>query len=96
MGKRAVCARALIDLGSEGDFVDFIFAKNNVSGLLKRKYHITCSSFNGSAAAADPITYFRSGSMTRIGTASHLFHSSVEFNLTHLGSFDMIVGASWL
>lgn len=95
-GKRAVYARALIDSGSEGDFVDSAFALRNSLGLLRRKHPITCSSFDGSTAAAGPITHFWSGSMTMIGTESQLFHSAINLNSTRLGGFDMILGASWL
>lgn len=70
VGKRAVQARALIDSGSEGDFVDSRFTADHLLGLLRRKYPIKCSSFDGSTAAAGPITHFWSGSMTMIGTVS--------------------------
>lgn len=61
LGKNAVCAKALIDLGLEGDCVDLAFVANHSLGLLKRKHPITCSSFDGSTEAAGPITHFWSG-----------------------------------
>lgn len=86
----------MIDSGLEGDFVDASFVQTHSLGLLKRKYPIKCSSFDGSAAAAGPITHFWSGVMTMVGTEDQLFSSSINLNSTRLGGFDMILGASWL
>lgn len=94
--KRAFMARAWIYSGFEGDFIDSAFVQNHSLGLLKRKFPIKCSDFNGSVAASGPITHFGSGSMTMIRNNSNLFHSYMNLNSTRLGGFDMILGASWL
>lgn len=95
-GKRAICAKALIDSGLEGDFEDSTFATINALSFLKRKHPITCASFDCLTAAAGQITHFWSGSMTMIGTTSQLFHSYINLNPTRSDGFDMILGASWL
>lgn len=95
-GKKAVVARALIDLGSDGDFIDSVFVVSNGLSLLRRKHPIRASGFDGAPSSSGLITHFWGGVMTMIGSGSQLFDSAINLNSTKLGGFDMILGASWL
>lgn len=57
-GKRAVSAWALIDSGSDGDFIDSSFSANHSLSLLKRKFPLNASGFNRAPAKSGPITHF--------------------------------------
>lgn len=93
-GKRAISACALIDLGSDGDFVDVSFASSHSLSLLKRKFPINASGFDGAPAQSGLITHFWSGVMTMIKTRYQLFDSSINLDSTPLGGFDLILEAS--
>lgn len=93
--KRLLIAHGLIDLWSEGNFVDDSFVQYHSLGLLSQKHQINFSGFDGAATASGAITHFWSGSMTMIGTNSQLFHSFIKINFTKLGGFDLILRAGW-
>lgn len=84
-GKKAMVARALVDLGSDGDFIDSKFVALNGLSLLRRKFPIKASGFDRTPSASGLVTYFWKGVMTMIGSDSQLFDSTINLNSTMLG-----------
>lgn len=57
-GKKAVVARALVDSGSDGDFIDLKFEESNGFSLLRRKYLIKASGFDSTPSASGLCCYY--------------------------------------
>lgn len=95
-GLKMVQARALVDPGSEGDFLDPSFAAAHGLPLLVRPFSLQCHGFDGTPSLHGPITHFWDGKMIMQGADMSLFKSSLNLNVTPIGGFDVILGMPWL
>lgn len=95
-GLKMVTARALVDPGSEGDFLDPSFAASHGLGLFVRPFPLQCNGFDGAPSVHGPITHFWDGRMVMHGDDSAVFESPLNLNVTPLGGFDVILGMPWL
>lgn len=64
VGKRLIQAKALIDSGSTGDFMNSLFATRHDLNLSPRDVPMMCIAFDGSPVAAGDVTHFWNGCMT--------------------------------
>lgn len=95
-GKRILHARALIDPGSTGDFLNSRFVSAHNLSLDARAVPLTCTSFDGSPGLGGLITQFWTGRLSMVASDKQLFDSSVVLDVTTLGDYDLILGMPWL
>lgn len=96
LGKRILHARALIDPGSTGHFLNSRFSATHNLSLDMRSVPLTCTSFDGSPGLGGLITQAWKGRLSMVASNDRLFDSSVVLDVTTLGDYDLILGMPWL
>lgn len=86
-GLHFVHARALVDPGSEGDFLNPSFAAAHGLNLSLRRFPLQCNGFDGTPSVHGPITHRWDGRMFMRGDAALLFESSLALDVTPIGGF---------
>ncbi|KAG0139406.1 hypothetical protein CROQUDRAFT_26287, partial [Cronartium quercuum f. sp. fusiforme G11] len=92
----SIRARALVDPGSEGDFIDTMFAITNNLTLEPCPFPLTCKGFDGTLSPHGPITNQWTGRMFMHGKKRELFDSTLRLDAMVLGGFDVLLGMPWL
>lgn len=86
LNKTIVHARALIDPGSTGGFLNSRFTALHPFTLTARDAPLTCTSFDGLPSAGGPVTHSWTGRLSMMASDNKLFDSSVTLDVTTLAN----------
>lgn len=89
-------AKALVDSGASGSFLDKQFVAKHDFPLHLRPFPLNCITFDGSAGKDGLVTHFWKGGLEIADTEDELFKSEISLDVTVLGGYDVILGMDWL
>jgi len=90
-GKKIIAARALIDSGAQGTFMNQQFAEKHQFPLLRLKKEITISNIDNSPNKNGPIQHY-----TQLPTKVNGNISIVQYYISSIGKEDIIFRLPWL
>lgn len=82
VGKRLIRAKALVDSGSRGDFINSSFAEDNQLFLSPRPFPLQCLAFDGTPSPSGEVTHFWEGRLTIIGEHNALFDAPIKLDFS--------------
>ncbi|KAI7940067.1 hypothetical protein MJO28_013719 [Puccinia striiformis f. sp. tritici] len=96
LGGTWITAKALVDSGAGGSFIDTTFVRENKLTLTRLSSSFTCRSFDGSPASSGDVTHSWNGRIACQDHRQHPSFSSASFFVVSLSSVDIILGLPWL